>query len=355
VLEKAATDLSTATNKLGAADPIYAGAPAKWQKFANSLRARHALRLVNVDRATASAELQAAFAAPGGVILANADNATLKWPGDGVYDNPWAANFRGRDDHRISDNLLLTLEATNDPRIYVLAQRAENDAPEIAGMTQKWCPDATVPCYAGIANALTHPQASPNMPTTSRIGAIWYPGATTYGTFGGSGASYPSYLMTAAEMHFVRAEAANRGLGGLTPADAAAAYQAGIRANMEMLGVPAASITAYLAQPSVAYVPGTPGLVQIAREKWLALFIDPMNAWSEVRRTCQPEYVEPGPQGFTSVLPRRFYYSTGERGTNGANVAAAIARQGADNFNTRVYWDTAPTAAPTYVAGCNTR
>ena len=134
-----------------------------------------------------------------------------------------------------------------------------------------------------------------------------------------------------------------------------AAYEAGIRANMEMLGVPSASINAYLAQPSVAYVTGTPGLVQIAREKWLALFIDPMNAWSEIRRTCQPEFVEPGPQGFTSVLPRRFYYSTGERGTNGANVATAIERQGADNFNTRIYLDTAPTAAPTYTAGCNTR
>mgnify|MGYP006143580649 CR=1 FL=1 len=219
VLEKASTDLSGASNELGTADPIFAGAPAKWQKFANSLRARHALRLVNVDQATASAELQAAFAAPGGVILANADNATLQWPGDGVYDNPWAANFRGRDDHRISDNLLVTLEANNDPRIYVLAQRAENDAAEVAGITEKWCPDATVPCYAGVANALTHPQASPNMPTTSRICAIWYPGATTYGTFGGAGASYPSYLMTAAEMQDALLKAAPAATPAPAPAE----------------------------------------------------------------------------------------------------------------------------------------
>jgi hypothetical protein len=130
---------------------------------------------------------------------------------------------------------------------------------------------------------------------------------------------------------------------------------AGIRANMEMLGVSQAAITAYLAQPSVIYAGGTAGLQQIAQEKWLALIIDPMNAWSELRRTCAPAFVEPGPQAITTVLPRRFYYSTGERGTNGTNLQAAIDSQGADNFNTRIYWDTAPTAAPTYTAGCNTR
>jgi hypothetical protein len=40
---------------------------------------------------------------------------------------------------------------------------------------------------------------------------------------------------------------------------------------------------------------------------------------------------------------------------NGANVTAAIADQGADTFETRIYWDSNPTASPTYFVGCGVR
>jgi hypothetical protein len=340
---------------LGTADPIYAGEPAKWQKLANSLRARHALRLVNVDPATANTQLQAAFSAPGGVILTNADNAAVTWPGDGIYDNPWSANFRGRDDHRISDDLLMALRDNDDPRIHVLAQRAEADAPEIAGRTTKWCPDATSPCYVGLANALTQATAAPTMPNTSRLGAIWYPGATAYGTFGGGGSKYPSYLMTAAEMLFVRAEAAERGIAGLAAGQARGFYEAGIRANMEMYGIASAAITAFLAEPSVVYKGGTAGLKQIAQQKWIALIVDPINAWSEIRRTCQPATVRPGATAITTVIPRRLQYSTNEAATNSVALQEAITRQGSDALTTRIYWDKSPEAAPTFEAGCNVR
>ena len=58
VLDAASKSLTGASGSLGAADPIYGGSPKEWQKFANSLRARLALRLVNVDRATTDAALR---------------------------------------------------------------------------------------------------------------------------------------------------------------------------------------------------------------------------------------------------------------------------------------------------------
>ena len=100
-LLKTLTDASTAMKAgrndpgLGGADPIYKGDIAKWLKFSNSLRARMAMRMSKADPAKATAELSAAFSAPGGVMTSNADNAMLVWPGDGVFDNPWAANFAG--------------------------------------------------------------------------------------------------------------------------------------------------------------------------------------------------------------------------------------------------------------------
>jgi hypothetical protein len=357
-LAATSTALGGATNELGSGDPIYAGDPAKWRKFANSLRARHALRIVNVAAAKASSELQAAFTDAGGLITTNADNAALAWPGDGVYDNPWADNFKTRDDHRISNRLLTYLAAYTDPRLPVLAMPAEVDQPAVAGRTMRYCPTGVPPCYVGLYNALTHAQASPLIPNTSRLGAIFFPGVTAYGTFGGSGKSYPSYLMTAAEVEFIRAEAAERGLGGLTPAQAPGFYDAAITRSMEMFGIPAASITTYLANPSVSYATAATQverLKRIAIQKWIALYIDPIQAWAEVRRTCQPAIVEPGPSAIVAELPRRLYYSTNESAVNEANYDAAVARQGTDNFLTRIYWDKSPTVAPTFEAGCGVR
>ena len=365
----------TTSNSLGSADPIYGGVAAQWQKFANALRARHAIRISNVDPTTAGTQLAAAFADTNKIILSNADNAKLVWPGDGIYDNPWANNFKTRDDHRISTRLLTYLRDLNDPRTPIYAMPATRDTVElndttkvkssratdttiVTAKTLKYCPAGGTDCYMGLENALTQAKASPLVPYTSRPGAIFYPGATSYGTFGGSGGSFPSFLMTAAEVNFIRAEAAERSLGGLSPANAGSYYDAGVRRSMEMWGVPAASITAYLAQPAVSYAAATTQAERLKRieiQKWLALYIDPIEAWSEVRRTCQPDLVKPGPNAVENVLPRRFYYSTTESAVNGTNYRAAVARQGTDNFRTRIYWDKNPTAMPTCTATSNVR
>ena len=123
-------------------------------------------------------------------------------------------------------------------------------------------------------------------------------------------------------------------------------YTAAITASMQQWGVGDAAIAAYLAQPAVAYAGGVAGLKQIAREKFVALYGDGGNAWAEWRRTCVPS-IAPGPAAVVNYIPRRFYYPPGEASVNATNLNAAIARQGADNFATRVYFDTKPTAAPT--------
>jgi hypothetical protein len=362
-LGTAATDLTSATNELGTADPIYAGAPAKWQKFANSLRARHALRLINVDAAKANTELTAAFAGPGGLITTNADNAAMAWPGDGVYDNPWAANFKSRDDHRISTRLLRYLRDYADPRVAVFAMPipltaggTPDTVPTITDTTLYYCPSSNE-CYGGLANALSQAAAAPLGATTSRLGEIFFPGVTTYGTFGGSGGAYPSYLMTAAEVEFIRAEAAQRNLGGLASAQAVEFYRAGIRRSMEQWGVAPADTGAYLAARAAAFTAAgnVDRLKQIAIQKWIALYADPIQAWSEFRRTCQPAILKPGPEAVEDEIPRRLYYSTTDRAANRASYDEAVERQGPDNFLTRIYWDKNPTAAPTYEAGCGMR
>jgi hypothetical protein len=333
ILTKASTDLTGSPNSLSTADPIYNGSVTKWQKFANSLRLRLALNLINVDPATAKAQMQGAFTAPSGLILTNADNAQLNWPGDGVYNNPWSDNFATRDDHRVSDRFMNLMKANNDPRIPIFAQ------PSDANGSYTGQPNSLSPARAAAANYLVN---------ASRPGAIFYAGRTAYGTFGGNGAKTPSYLMTAAEMNFALAEAAERGLITGLPGTAASYYNAGITASMQQWGVSAANIATYLAQPGVVYTPGTAGLVQIAQQKWIALYTDGGDAWTEWRRTCVPYTVVPGVDASKPNVPRRFEYGVLEYTVNKAAVDAATAQQGADVFETRVYWDKNPSAAPTY-------
>jgi len=154
--------------------------------------------------------------------------------------------------------------------------------------------------------------------------------------------------MTYAELLFIKAEAAERGLGGLSAGEAATDYNNAIQASMEQWGIiDAAAISAFMASPDIAYKGGTAGLKQIATQKWIALFSDDAQAWIEWRRTCQPANVIPGPNTIVPYIPRRYYYSTTEASVNAENLNAAIARQGPDDFSTRVYWDTNPAAAPT--------
>jgi hypothetical protein len=209
-------------------------------------------------------------------------------------------------------------------------------------------------------NGLTAAEAATYTLTSSRPGRVFYStNRFCNGCTGLTGASFPSFVMTYAEVSFILAEGAARGWIG-TPADAPVYYEQGIRASMEQWGVTdAAAINAFLATPGIAYnVAGTLAeqLTQIARQKYIALFTDGVQAWAEWRRTCVPATVIPGSAAVISTVPRRYQYSVRERLVNAANVDAAVARQGEDNFTTRIYWDSNPTAAPTYPgATCGVR
>lgn len=334
---QAATDMGAAAANaptLGSSDPIYNGNLSKWRRFANSLRARYAMRLVNVDRATADAELKAAFSDPGGVFQSNADNAQMSWPGDGIYDNPFASSVASRLDVRVAKTL--TDQMVGDPRLPVYAMPVADSSVYKNG-------------YGGEPSGLSSDSAAKWFKTASWPGARFGPGVVSYGVYGTSdGRKAPSFVMTYSELMFLRAEAAERGLGGLSSSEAAADYYAAIQASMAQWGVTnQAAISAFLATPAIAYQGGVAGLKQIATQKWISLFSDSPQVWAEWRRTCQPATVKPGPTAIVPYIPRRFYYATTEALVNGANLQAAIARQGPDNFGTRIYWDSNPAGAPT--------
>lgn len=300
-LQAAATMISPAGPKITQGDLIYGGNMDRWRKFANSLRLRVAMRLSEVDPATASSVFSAALAA--GVFTSSADDAKVRFVDNGVDVHPIFGYERNRDDHSISATLVDTLKSLSDPRLPIYAR------PNQSGQ------------YVGTKNG---DMSDPPLTQVSRIGTYF------------SSAATPAVIMSYAEVLFLRAEAAERGWAA---GDAADLYRQAITTAMSQLGVSAGAIATYLAQSRVQYRGGQAGLEQIWLQKWLALFGNGPEAYAEWRRTGVP-HLQAGPDALNGgVVPVRLPYPDRERSLNRSAVEAAIARQGGATLSTPVWWD----------------
>lgn len=279
------------------ADLIYGGDVEQWRRFANSLRLRMAMRLSEVDEATASAEIAVALAA--GVFESNADNAVLGYFDDEVNVHPLYGYQRSRDDHGISATMVDTLKSLSDPRLAVYAN------PNAYGE------------YVGMPNGVLE---DPQIDTISRIGTHF------------TQADAEAVVMSYAEVLLLQAEAAER---RWISGDAATLYRNAITAAMQQLGIAQDEIDAYLAQPEVAYN----GLPSIGLQKWILLYGNGPEAYAEWRRTGVPELMA-GPDALNDgQIPVRFPYPQSEMALNGENLSAAIDRQGGATLNDPVWWD----------------
>ena len=90
---------------------------------------------------------------------------------------------------------------------------------------------------------------------------------------------------------------------------------------------------------------------QIAYQKWVSMFMQGMEAWTEVRRTLVPALV-PGCRAVLRHIPERLPYEDQEAVLNKTNLDAAVAAQGfsAGNDLSKPLWFTGRTTSPTYPA-----
>ena len=286
------------------ADLIYQGDMERWRIFANSLRLRLAMRLTEVDPATASAEASSAITA--GVFGSNDDHAIFRWLNELGSHNPWfSGDVERPGGARISSTIVDTLKSYEDPRLAVFAR--PNDEGE----------------YVGHQSGLKDGHGIP-FPARSKIGARFVRDLPN-----------PSVLMSYSEVLFLEAEAAARGYTG---GNAAQLYHDAIRASMEWYDIASADTEAYLASPRVAYDPAR-GLEQIGLQMWVGFFGQGIEAFSNWRRTGYPNLAA-GPDNVTGgIIPRRLRYSEEEQSLNSANLSAAISRQGGAELGDRVWWN----------------
>ncbi len=335
-----------AANEFAQFDLMLDGSYAAWLRFANSLRMRLAVRIAAAAPERAAGEFRAALDDPGGVIEANADNVAVD--ASGVYLNPLGAINRSWNEAVMNAAMESILGGFGDPRIGKFFEpcRADLTVTEEDGGSRAI---AIAGEYHGIrqGTAFSHAYyaAFSRLTTEPATDAV---------------------LMPAAEVWFLRAEAALRGWTGENPETC---YRNGV--GLSFAQWQAAGLERYLESDAAAADYRDPvdpqndmaarcrvtprweegdsdelKLERIITQKWIALFPEGCEAWAEQRRT-----------GYPRLFPVRFNHSKGQsidtetmirRLPFPATLATSDPEQydallaalgGADHGGTRLWWD----------------
>lgn len=298
-LTAAVNQLDPGSAGFGPGDLIYNGDIENWIKFGNSLKLRMGLRIID---ALPQVGAQAVSEAVLNVISSNAENAVFEYLPDYPNTSPWW-NFlvrQGLEYYVGTDTFINTLNEFDDPRRAVFFTPVEGEY--IGGQ------------YGVVQNYHSY----------SREGEFFRE------------PDLAAIFIDYAQVEFLLAEAAERGIGGVT--DPEAHYNAAIRASFEYYGIED-QVDEYLAQPSVDYSTAEgPWQRKIGIQKWIALFDQGFEAWTEYRRLDYPELSAPE-VAESEIVPLRFLYPIGEQTLNGANYREAADAIGGDSYTTSLFWD----------------
>jgi len=325
-------------------DPSYKGDIGAWMKVANSLRLRLAMRISKVAPALAKAQGEKAMSDPAGLITTNADNLNISLMGNKMY---MAVICFEWDDTRMGAVMQSFLLGLKDGRVSKFFQ-----GPNV---TQD--PSLAAYSYLGIRNGAYLNAKGDRIPY-SRVSDDFQTAQTRRS-------------ITAAEVSFLKAEAALRGWTGA--GDAKTNYENGVKLSFADWG--AGGVDAYLADATskptsyvdpkdarnnftplstitVAWNDGDNNelkLEKIITQKWVNNFTNALESWCDFRRTGYPKIPHVANNSSSpdwGVIPadewiKRMPFLPKERTSNAPGVADATTKLGGpDLISTRLWWDT---------------
>lgn len=300
-------------------DNLFGSDAAMWKKFANSLRLRIANR-VKVSYSGAQAHIDEAKT---NVFTSNADNAGLEYEASSINGAPMYRAFYvdNRTDFAPSYSFVELLKGNRgtfgmlDPRLSIFVD------PNSDGE------------YLGI----------PLTGSNSIVGSFGWeslPGSYVLS------ASYTEIYMEYAEVCFIMSEINNWDQTW---------YENGVRASMERWGVATADIDTYMLSLPAA------NEENVMMQKYIALYMQPYEAWSEYRRTGYPNtLIKPNetyeyswtydgstdttatytftPIGGLTDMPSRNKYLLNEASVNADQLSDAVSNMGGDSQDTKLWW-----------------
>jgi hypothetical protein len=349
-------ELDEATAALGApaadgfeqADLYYSGDIAKWKRWGYSLMLRLAMRVSNVAADMANTYVQKAVA--GGVFTSNDDNVIVPMaeaPSLWVNQNGISRAFYPGDGGQVtflSKTLIDFLKGTNagsvaddDPRLMIITGGIGNWTPT------GWEPTNTDPlAQKGMKNGLTQTQ----LEVFEGVPAGSLDLNATYSKINPKllDRAEPYMLMNYGEVELLLAEASHRSIGGLTPAQAQAHYDAGVKASMQMYTIYDASFVVSDAQVA-SYLATYPfgsrdEMTMIHEQLWVNHFLNWWEAWSDYRRTKLPALTPTNAPGNVTggKIPERLRYPNAEAAGNpNFNTGASP-----NDYVTPVWWAGGP-------------
>ena len=342
-------------------DLYFNGDIARWKKFGASLWLRIAMRLVKVDPELAKAEAKAAYEA--GIMESNADICMVKHEDDRtqngtgnayanfLYDHPEGSEFR------MTEEIVQALN--NDPRLYFIGGfYTLNDrldvTTEVAAALKAYGGTLGIPAhnlyqYAGLMDTY--------LPINGKDVMIHKVIQSLQPSVLITNPASPWIHLSYAETQFFLAEAAVRGWG-IGKESAEQYYARGLEAAIRQWSLFGAKLPddehmqQFLAY-STSLMGSTPTskLEEINKQLWILYVLDPMEAWSNVRRTGMPSaYVKYFAGGSIPDYramnesdfkrPIRMCYPLNEQTYNGDHLKEAIDRMGGtDDWTAPVWWD----------------
>lgn len=323
---------------------------AEWVKFGNSLRLRLAMRVANVDKTLATEQARKSFTLgefleePGEVIAVSTA---------GGYTNPLGEINKSWGEVFMGATMESVLTGYDDPRTAKYYDKA-------SGQVITWKDDSgehTLPQLFDYANTYKGvPQGTGLLSADQRYREC---SKSTISQ------STNAILMTAAEVWFLRAEAALRGISTESPKEC---YETGVRTSFNQWG--AGGVDAYLQSSAIpanykdpfdskfdmtALITTTPNWAdangteeqfeKIMTQKWLAMYPEGNEAWTEQRRTGYPKLFKvkvnnSGGAIDTDIMIRRLPYPSTLATSNPTQYSSLTrALGGADNGGTRLWWD----------------
>jgi hypothetical protein len=361
------THPAAASKRMAGYDIIGRGDNVLWIRFANSLRLRMAMRIVKVNPTLAKATAEAAVSHKYGVLSSADRNIEVS---EASLQNPLNEITFSYGDIRVGAPMIAMLKGYSDPRLpkyacpigWLEENGLKQDIKDKNGKNL-----GKIGEYVGIRQGIIIPDknnyvmySAPNMSKDTKF--TDYNGGKTQLTN-----ALP--IMKVAEVYFLRAEGALRGwsMGGT----AKELYEAGIRYSFDEYAIPADEYQAYinndkgvcadyedpfnpennikgLDKATVKWQESASAedkLHKIINQKWIAMFPEGQEAWSEFRRTGYPLLFPVANNRSDGVIPqgefiKRHRFPQNDRNANAAEVAKAKdLLKGPDTEGTRLWWD----------------
>lgn len=325
-------------------DNFFNGDMLRWKKFANSLRLRHALRMVEKDPDFASTII-AEILENDLPLIENGEEVAM-WPGQLNWLKE-SVNWSFREHkklrmgsniwHQLSENDETDGSGIFDPRAYIFFET--NNAGEWAPFPQ--IPDVNTTPSGGIP----YQRHRDNNYALKGASNIYSP--LNYYLIRDE-AYIPEIILTAAEVHFMKAEIYLRGLGvAADEGEAESEYTLGVVASIQFWQdiVSGTAIwenkPAILSQGEIFQAVNHPRLSifltenkleLIYAQRWLDAFRQPWEAYALTRRTMKT------PREGDPVDHFRFPYPASEAENNPEHWTNQLSKMGEDSPGVKVWW-----------------